>query len=119
MENFLAISGRLFPVLLSFLLLAAHFSRSGNTLLVVLSLSIPLLLLFRRPWIPILIQVILLLGAAEWIRSMINYIQYRRSIGDDYVRLAIILSFVALFTLLSGWVFRGRKLKGWYRFERT
>lgn len=105
---------RLFPVVFSFGLLAAHFSRAGFFPLMILSLAIPLLLFIKRPWVARSIQVVLILGAAEWIRAMFGYIEIRKSIGDDWTRLAIILVSVALLTALSGLVFRSKTLRKTY-----
>ena len=82
---------RLLPVILAFGLLAAHFSRADMFPAVIVSLAIPFLLLIRKPWIARSIQVLLLLGAAEWIRAMFGYINVRKEIGEDWGRLAIIL----------------------------
>ncbi len=101
--------------MLSFGLLAAHFSRAGMFPFVILSLLIPLLLLVRKPWVPRTMQGLLLLGALEWIRAMLGYIEIRKSIGDDWGRLAIILVVVALLTLSAGLVFRGKSLKKLYK----
>ena len=108
---------RLLPVLLSFGLLAAHFSRADLFPLVVISLVIPLLLLVRKAWVARTIQILLLLGAAEWIRSMFGYIEVRKSIGEDWGPLAIILIIVALLTACSGLVFRGKSLKRRYKLK--
>ena len=108
---------RLLPVLLSFGLLAAHFSRADLFPLVVISLVIPLLLLVRKAWVARTIQILLLLGAMEWIRSMFGYIEVRKSVGEDWGRLAIILIIVALLTACSGLVFRGKSLKLRYKLK--
>ena len=109
---------RLLPVILAFGLLAAHFSRANMPPAVVVSLIIPLLLLIRKPWIAWSIQILLVLGAVEWIRSMFEYIQVRKEIGEDWGRLAIILVTVALLTACSGLVFRGKSLKKRYQLEK-
>ena len=106
---------RLLPVILSFGLLAAHFSRADMFPLVIISLAIPLLLLVKKAWAARSIQVLLFLGAAEWIRSMFGYIEVRKSIGEDWGRLAIILVTVAVLTLCAGLVFRGKSLKLRYK----
>ena len=106
---------RLLPVILSFGLLAAHFSRANLFPLVILSLLIPFLLLIRKAWVARSIQVLLLLGAAEWIRAMLEYIEIRKSIGDDWTRLAIILVTVAVLTACAGLVFRGKSLRLRYK----
>ena len=110
---------RLLPVILAFGLLAAHFSRANMPPAVVVSLIIPFLLLIRKPWIARSIQILLLLGALEWIRSMFGYIQVRKEIGEDWGRLAIILVTVALLTACSGLVFRGKSLKKRYQLEKS
>lgn len=110
---------RLLPVLLSFGLLAAHFSRAGMFPFVILSLLFPFILLIRRKWAARGIQALLLLGALEWIRAMFGYIEIRKSIGDDWGRLAIILVTVALLTACSGLVFRGRSLRKRYELEKS
>jgi len=110
---------RLLPVILAFGLLAAHFSRANMPPAVVVSLITPFLLLIRKPWIARSIQILLLIGALEWIRSMFGYIQVRKEIGEDWGRLAIILLTVALLTACSGLVFRGKSLKKRYQLEKT
>ena len=89
---------RLLPVLRSFGLLAAHFSRANFIPLVILSLAIPFLLLIKRAWVARVIQFLLLAGAAEWIRAMFGYISIRKENGEDWTRLAVILVAVALLT---------------------
>ena len=110
---------RLLPVILAFGLLAAHFSRANMPPAVVVSLIIPFLLLIRKPWIAKSIQILLLLGAVEWIRSMFGYIQVRKEIGEDWGRLAIILVTVAVLTACAGLVFRGKSLKKRYQLEKS
>lgn len=105
---------RLLPVLIGFLLLAAHFSRNDVTTLVVVSLALPFLLLVRRPWVPRLFQVLLILGGVEWVRSMVMHISRRQAEGEPWTRLAIILGVVALLTACAGLVFRNSKLRRRY-----
>ena len=110
---------RLLPVIISFGLLAAHFSRAGLLPLVILSLALPLTLFIRKFWVARSIQLFLLLGALEWIRTMFGYIEIRKSMGEDWVRLAIIITFVALITACSGLVFTGKSLKKRYKLEKS
>ena len=110
---------RLLPVLLSFGLLAAHFSRANMLPLVILSLVIPVLLFVRKAWVARTIQVLLLLGAAEWIRAMFGYIGIRKSLGEDWGRLAVILIVVAALTACSALVFRGKSLKSRYYLTKS
>lgn len=102
---------RLLPVILSFLLLAAHFSRADMNLMVVVSL-IPLVFLFlKKQWVPSLMRILLMLAAVEWLRAMVTYIIARKAAGEPWLRLLFILGGVALFTAASMLVFRNKKLK--------
>jgi apolipoprotein N-acyltransferase len=101
---------RLLPVIVSFLLLAAHFSRNDVTLLAVISLGLPFLLLVRRRWVPRLFQILLVLAGLEWVRSTVTYVFRRQAAGESWIRLAAILGAVALFTACSGLVFRNQRL---------
>jgi len=106
---------RLLPVILSLLLLAAHFYRAGLVSLAVLCVALPLLLFLRQAWVPRLFQALLLLGALEWLRALYGFAAMRIAFGEPWLRLAIILGAVALLTGLSGLVFRSGKLRA--RFE--
>ena len=91
----------LIPIFLSALLLAAHFFRAGRYELVAASLLFPFLLLIRRRWAARAVQVVLVLGAAEWVRTLFVFTAERRALGEPSLRLVAILGGVALFTLLS------------------
>lgn len=105
---------RLLPVIISFLLLAAHFMRAGQHLVVVVLFALLSLLLFRKNWVPLVLQFVLLLGAAEWVRTLVSVAQMRMEFGMPWIRMAVILGAVALFTLLSALVFRGKALRQRY-----
>jgi hypothetical protein len=108
------------PVFISILLLAAHFYRAGLIVLVLLILASPFILLARKPWAARIIQIELVLGGIEWIRTAINFVQIRQSYNMPWTRLAIILGAVALGTIISAFVFRSRFLKDRYRIgEKT
>lgn len=95
----------LLPVILSFLLIAAHFMRAGAYVLMGLALLLPLVLLFRRAWAARLVQVGLLLAAVEWMLTMWLGIQERQRFDEAWTRYAIILGSVTLFTVASAWCF--------------
>lgn len=105
---------RLLPVILSFLLLGAHFYRAGLVPLTVLCAAILFLLALRKTWVPRLFQVLLLLGALEWLRALYFFAAMRIAWDQPWTRLAMILGTVALLTLLSGLVFKRQKLKAFY-----
>ncbi len=106
---------RLLPVFLSILLMAAHFYRAGLIILFFIILISPLILLIRRPWVSRIIQIELVLGGLEWIRTIFNFVQIRQAHGMPWTRLAVILGAVSLVTFASALVFRSRSLKERYR----
>ena len=106
---------RLIPVFISFLLLAAHFLRAGQTIVVVILLAMLFLLFLKKYWVPWVIQVVLLLGAVEWLRTLMSVAQVRIGMDMPWMRMAVILGVVALFTVLSCLVFRSQALRDRYR----
>ena len=88
-------------VVLSFLVLAAHFLRGGHPLLVLVLLAAPLLLLVRETWAVRALQAALLLGALEWIRTLVNLASARLDAGEPFLRMAVILGVVAAVAVLS------------------
>ena len=108
---------RLFPIIFSFLILSAHFSRAGLTLFSLIFLLIPFLLFIKQAWVVRLIQIFLIIGSIEWIRTLFNYINERQTNGEPYIRLVIILGIIALFTGLSALSFRNQVLKERYNLQ--
>ena len=105
---------RLLPVILSMLLLGAHFYRAGFIVLVVILFASLFLLFIRQTWIVRVIQVELVIGGLEWFRTTYNLVMMRQSMNMPWTRLAIILGGVALFTFCSSLVFRSKSLKKRY-----
>src|SRR5689334_7919529 len=99
------------PVILSALVLAAHFFRNGQILLVLMSLAAAALLAVPRWWVARAIQVFLIIGALEWVRTAMAIADERLSAGQPWLRMAIILGCVAMFTLLSSLVIFTRPLR--------
>jgi len=105
---------RLLPVFLSFLLIAAHFQRAGFSILAVLCLLAPCLLYFTRPWSIRILQILMILSAIEWIRTLMYLVQLRQEADLPWLRLAVILGSVALFTAASTLVFRCQSIRRKY-----
>lgn len=101
----------LVPTVLSLLVMAAHFLRGGQLLLVALALGAVGLVFVRRAWAARLLQVALLLGALEWVRTLAVLVNERRADGRPFVRMAVILGVVALVAAASALSFAGRRLK--------
>lgn len=104
----------LLPVLISTLLMSAHFYRAGLNVLAMLCLALPFLLFYRKPIAVRIIQSCLLIAAAEWVRSMLEFIQIYQDNGLAWSRLAIILGSVAVFTAGSVFVFQAPVLRRHY-----
>jgi hypothetical protein len=109
---------QLFPVVLSLLVLGAHFLRAGD-LVMLLSILVVLALLFvRRPWSARVVQVTLLLGTLEWGHTLVTLAVIRMQVGDPVRRLLIILGPVAAVSLLSAWLMQVGALRHVYRLGR-
>ena len=92
---------RSLPLLLSAVLMAAHFLRTGGLVPAGLSLCAPLLLLVPGTWPRRVLQGLLLLGALEWVRTAWVLASFRLAGGEPVGRMLLILGGVALFTALS------------------
>ena len=102
---------QLLPVILSLAVLAAHFARHGQPMLVFLPVALIGLLAVPRRWAARLLQVVLLLGAAEWVRTLIVMSRVRAEHGMPATRMVIILASVAILTAASALVFRTRRAR--------
>ncbi len=105
------------PPALAALVLAAHFHRAGDLLLTLAAGALALLLCVPRRWAARLVQVGLLAGALEWLRTAAALVAARQAMGQPFLRLALILGAVALFTALAAAVFRARPLRRRYRLD--
>ena len=107
----------LIPDILSLIVLGAHCMRIDATYLMVVPLAALLLLIWPRRWVARLAQMTLVLGALEWLRAMTGYVSIRMQFDRPWLRLAIILGGVALFTLFSALVFRTPRLRRRYQLD--
>lgn len=92
---------RIFPFIISSYLLGAHFYKAELLPMVILCLSLPFLLMIRNSGVLRLLQVCLILGALEWLRTSYVLIVDRQQFDQPWTRLAVILGLVALGTALS------------------
>ena len=102
------------PAVLSLIVLGAHFYRAGDWPITLLCLALTGLLALPRAWVARVVQVALVLGAAEWIWTAVDFVQQRMSLGAPWMRLALILGAVAAFALLAAALFQTRRLKARY-----
>ena len=104
----------LLPVVVSLLVLAAHFLRAGNLLMVLVLLTITGLLGVRRPWAAYTAQAALVIGVVEWIRTLITLAAERAKSGEPGERMVLILGSVAFVTGLSTLVFGTARMRRRY-----
>ena len=105
---------RSLPVVLSCLILAAHFSRADILIFTVICLIAAFLPFYKARWVPRFMQWFLILGTLEWIRTLIVFVNERIDLGQPWLRLFIIVGSVTIFTLISAFVFQNKNLKGKY-----
>ena len=108
----------LLPAGLSALVLGAHFLRRDDIVWVAACLVLVALLFVRRPWTARLVQLALLAGAFEWLRTLAVLLPVRRAAGEPWVRLVAILGGVALLALAGAALFETRGLRERYRGRR-
>ena len=107
------------PVVLSLVVLGAHFMRYDNWIGVAASAVLIALLFVRQAWVARLLQVILVLGALEWLRTLYELAQVRVALGQPYVRMIVILGLVAAVTLCAALLFQSPTLKKIYQLDRA
>lgn len=105
---------RLLPVVLSALLVAAHYLRAGSLLAVGLCLAVPTLLLVRRTWVPRLLQGGLAFSVFVWLWTAWEIVQQRMALGAPWTTAVIILGGVAAWTAGSALLFETRALRKRY-----
>lgn len=93
------------------LLLAAHFYRAGSLLLAAIAVAFIGLLAVPRSWAARAIQIALVVGAIEWLRTLAAFAAARVAGGQPYLRLTLILLAVAAFTVASAAVFCHPRLR--------
>jgi sensor c-di-GMP phosphodiesterase-like protein len=101
-------------VILSDLALAAHFLRAGSLAGAVGCVAALFLLLIRKAWAARLVQIVLLAGSVEWVRTMVLLARERQRLGEPWLRMALILLAVALFTAASALVFSSERVRRHY-----
>ena len=105
---------RVILIALSFVLLAAHFLRMGRPLMMIICLAAPFLLLIKKRWVLISLQIAAYLGALVWIRTCIFIVRERLAHGQRYIGAIVILGTVTLFTIVSGLLLNSTKITDRY-----
>jgi hypothetical protein len=101
----------LLPPVVALLLLGAHFFRADNLAACAVAVLLIGLAFVRRPWAARVLQAALVVGALEWLRVAVGLAAARHAAGMPFLRLALILGAVCLFTGLAALVFRSVPLR--------
>jgi hypothetical protein len=102
------------PIVLSLVVLGAHFLRDANNLGVAASVGLIGLLFVKRPVAARVVQGALLLGALEWVWTIYDLVQVRTAMGMPATRMMVILGIVAAVTALSAGLLQTKSLKRIY-----
>jgi hypothetical protein len=94
----------LLPAITCELLFAAHWLRAGHEVLAWACAAAPLLLVARHALALRVTQILLILAAAEWVRTALFITTLRMQAGAAWQRAAGILLAVALLNLVAVWL---------------
>ncbi len=105
---------RIVMTIIALLLAGAHFGRAGDTILKYLFVALPLLLLVRKKWSDMILAVSISITVPVWIHTTLGIIAVRKAAEIPWLRMAIILGGVALFSLITAFltfrhIYRSRK----------
>ncbi|MCC6409399.1 MAG: hypothetical protein IT453_19730 [Planctomycetes bacterium] len=102
------------PTVLSFLIFSAHLFRAGALIFIPPLIFSLALLAVRRPWVARFFQLLLVGIAFLWILQALLTAGSRIADGQPWVRMAVILTGVAVFALISALLFEARPLRRRY-----
>lgn len=109
----------LIPIVLSCLLLAAHFLHGGSLSLMALSLIVPLVLFIRHRYAVRTVQAVLTIAFLEWLRTVVVLTEQRMDTGTAWKRMAIILGAVAIWSLGSALLLETPPMRRRYRRNKS
>lgn len=104
----------LLPTVLSLLVFCAHLLRSGAMVLIPFVLLAMPLLIVRSGWVARIFQVLLTLAAFQWVLTAVFLARERAEAGLPWLRMALILGAVALFTFAAALLFEAPPLQRRY-----
>jgi ferredoxin len=88
-------------VIVSLLLLSAHFLRFGNWGLCLTITSFIVLMFYRLAWVRWVLIAVLVIGVFVWVDTWMNLVQIRLAVGQPWVRLSLIIGSVIALTIGS------------------
>ncbi len=104
---------------LSLVIGAAHFMRSGNYGIMIFLLLLPFLFFIRKRFSLHILAGVLFLLAVEWVITAVNLYQLRIMMNMPATRMLFIMSSVALFTVFSGFLLYNSKMLRRYPRQRA
>ncbi len=105
---------RYLSIILAAILIAAHFLRSFSLIPMAICLFAPFLLMIKKRWSLIMLQLLTISAALIWLITLYGIIQERVFEHRSWMASAIILGIVALFTLFAGWLLNSQEIKERY-----
>ena len=105
---------RVVPLILTALLLGAHFWRSGNLILALVYGLFPLLLFIKQRWSWLAVQIFAYVGVIIWLYTTVAIVQERINWGLPWVRVVFILGGVALLSAWAGMLLNSPRVKARY-----
>jgi hypothetical protein len=109
----LGLGVRIGVVWLAYLLLAAHFMRSGTFPMVLMAMGFPALLFLRRTAARVAVQVGLLFCAGVWLLTALTLATARLRMGQPWLRMALILGAVAALSVVAGVLLQLGGMRRW------
>lgn len=108
---------KLLPVIVSLLLMAAHFYRAGLLPVTAIVLVVTCMLFVPHGWVVRIIQALLAAGSIEWFITLSKLVSMRQAMNMPWIRLVLILGSVSIFTFGSIFMFRMKSLRTRYRLD--
>ncbi len=105
---------RLLPVIIADFLFAAHVMRFYGLWPALIVLLLNFTLFIRKPWIPIMWQLLTGLAVIEWIHITIYFVNFRMAWDMPYFRLLLIMGLVILYNVFIIFRLRSYKIQKWY-----
>ncbi|GLR76204.1 hypothetical protein [Aliivibrio sifiae] len=91
-------------VFLAYWIMAAHFLREGNVIVVSALVALPFTLFFNKEFVFRMLQAGLVIGVfAVWLPTIYHIAEYRLATEQPWIRMAVIMSSVILFNLFCAW----------------
>lgn len=105
---------RIILLIISYLILSAHFFREGEIVLTAVYLFLPFLLFIKNRWSIIFLRIFSYGGVIIWLQTIYVLAFARISMGEPWLKMAIILGAVTVFTLYAGLLLNSKKMKSKY-----